>query len=74
MDHVNMKSYVLYDCGRGFDEYGDNDRLYPGAYSSLHSSLRYVTQSSRLIDIFSIDPSKIHGVNLVVRLARYKGV
>lgn len=69
-----MNSFILYDCGRGFDEYGDNFRLYPGAYSSLDYALSYVTKSSRLIDVFSVDASKIAGVNLVVRLARYKGV
>lgn len=69
-----MYAYVLYDCGRGFDKYGDNDRLYPGCYGSLDDELSYVTNSLRLIDVFSVDPSKIQGVNLVARLARYKGV
>ena len=69
-----MKSFILYDCGRGFDEYGDNFRLYPGAYGSLDYALEYVMKSSRLIDVFSVDTSIIAGVRLVVRPARYKRV
>ena len=69
-----MKNYILYDQGYSVDARGESDRLYPGAYLEFENALNYVISSSRLIDVFSVDGKCLVGVNLVVRLARYKGV